>query len=115
MADQYGQAQVPLEQQTAPRPSLRMLYARYMPELLGGGDFGGADVRLPMEAGTFPDPRLPKPEGLDAIRQGWDVFKDLGRGEQPAPRGTQPAPRERGPSPSVDELRRRMDRLGVPQ
>jgi hypothetical protein len=121
MPDQYGQPPIPREEWSPDRPSLRMLLARYLPGFLGGGDYGDEDIGLPMEPGTARDPRLPAPSMLDEIRGGWDVFKGLGSRDpgviQPVARPEeQPRPRpmpQRGPAPSVDELRRRIDAMGI--
>jgi len=117
-----GQQPISREQWSPDRSSLRMLMARYLPDFLGGGDYGDEDIRLPMEPGTSRDPRLPAPSTFDEIRGGWDVFKGLGSRdpgvmqpvarERPDPRDmTQPV--QRGPAPSVDELRRRIDAMGI--
>jgi len=102
-----------------------MLLARYLPGFLGGGDFSGEDdVRLPMEYGAARDPRLPAPSTLDEIRGGFEVFKGLGSRRdpgviaQPVARpdveaGAIRKPVQRGPAPSVDELRRRIDAMGI--
>jgi hypothetical protein len=87
--------------------SLSLLMKRYLPRWLGGGELlepaqqqrgdprfapTDEDIDLPMEIGTFRDPRLPPPSGWDAIRGGYEQVKDLGR------------------PGSIDELRKRLDR-----
>jgi hypothetical protein len=80
MADQYGTPPIPREQQLPDRPSLRLLLARYLPEMLGGGDFSrGEDERLPMEADSVRDPRLPPRGFLDAARETSEQVQDIGR------------------------------------
>ena len=88
---------------------MALLMRRYLPRFLGGGELlepeqmqrgdprfenTDEDIRLPMEAGTVRDPRLPEASGFDAIRGGLESVKDLAR------------------PGSMDELRRRLDRGG---
>jgi len=81
----YDQPQIPLDQQDPDASSLRLLLARYLPSLLGGGNYSrGDDVRLPMEANTARDPRLPPPGPFQAIREGIETVRSLGRGNDSA-------------------------------
>lgn len=69
----YGQPSLPRDQ-WSPDPSAldRLLAMLGMPQPAQG------DVRLPMEAGSQRDPRLPAPTTLDQIQEGYDTFKSMG-------------------------------------
>jgi len=77
MADQYGQAPLPPDQQS-PDAGALMTLLRKIP---GMSKFGmiNEDLRLPMEATTGRDPRLPAPTQIDSIREGLEQVRSLSR------------------------------------